>query len=167
RDDRGEAGAAPQLPQPVAEILPKRFEPAEAVHVIDLLSNQRGVTELAVGCIARLLRRHAAGNVLVGLGFEIRVQLARPLLIPIPAAEESNPTHLSPQYSVLSRQLSANDAVAQALLPVLCLCTGRSACATAYPPAFSGRSTRLMARTSSSQRLVCRTSCLRPAGVSR
>jgi hypothetical protein len=67
------AGTFAQHPQTEAEILPKRFQPTNAVHVIYLLSDQRQVAEFSLRGIARLFRRHASRDVFVRLDLEIHI----------------------------------------------------------------------------------------------
>ena len=99
REDRDgrEATIAGQLPDAVAQVLPQRVENAGAVHGVDLLADPRPVAELAPRRVVRLVRRHPARDVLVRLVLEVRLELARPLLVPVAAAKEADAGPSLPQ----------------------------------------------------------------------
>src|SRR6185295_11104126 len=88
RDDR-KRRIQPQQPRAVLQIAPCAVEKADGVHLIDLLANEGGVTELAAGRGARRVRAHAAGDVLVGFDREVRLELARAFIVPTAAAKET------------------------------------------------------------------------------
>jgi hypothetical protein len=82
-----------EQPRAISEILPERFEEADRVHGVDLLADPRRVSQLAVRGGARLLGRHAARDVVVDLVREMRVDLSRALVVPVPSAEEAAEAH--------------------------------------------------------------------------
>src|SRR6185436_5904263 len=75
------------------QIARRTVEKADGVHLIDLLANEGGVTELAAGRGARRVRAHAAGDVLVGFDREVRLELARAFVVPTAAAKETRDRH--------------------------------------------------------------------------
>ena len=93
----GEAGAASQHTRGVPDVLPEPLEQRDGVHGVDLFANPPGVPELAPGCGARLVGRHAARDVVVGLEVEVRLELTGPLVVPPGPPEEAPPAH---RYSV-------------------------------------------------------------------
>ena len=76
------------------KVLPDRLEEADGIHAIDLFANQSGVAQLAVRGVAGIAWRHAAGEVVVDLDRQVRVELARPLGVPTSATEEACPGHV-------------------------------------------------------------------------
>ncbi len=86
--DGCESGILAQHAEREMEILPKRFEKAEAVHMIDLLANPGQVAELAAGGVGCIVRRHPARGILGGFGFEVGLQLAGALFVPLLTAEK-------------------------------------------------------------------------------
>src|SRR5205085_12642069 len=62
----GETRIETQQPRAVLEIAPRAVDELDGVHLIDLLTDQRGVAQLAARRIARVGRAHAARDVLVG-----------------------------------------------------------------------------------------------------
>src|SRR5262249_40992394 len=88
-----EHGVAPEDARAVAEILPDRFEPAERVHRVDLFADTSGVAEFSMGGGGGVLPRHAARKVVVGFLREVRVELARALLVPVAATEKAREQH--------------------------------------------------------------------------
>ena len=63
------------------------------VHLVDLLADQGRIAELAARRVARLVRRHAAGDVLVGLDRQMRLELARALVVPAAAIGRNTRPH--------------------------------------------------------------------------
>src|SRR5262249_30003088 len=72
----------------VTQVLPKRFEKAQAVHAIDLLANDGDVAKFAARGVAGVGKGHAARDVLFGLDFDVRIDFAAALGVPPVAAEE-------------------------------------------------------------------------------
>src|SRR5712692_6974558 len=77
----------------IPQILPNAFEPADAVHAINLLADESRITQLPPRCVTRLFGKHASCNVLVRLHLEVRFELTRPLFIPRAAPEKTCPSH--------------------------------------------------------------------------
>jgi hypothetical protein len=92
RHDR-EARIEAEEARAMLEVAPSAIEPADGVHLIDLLTHQGRVAQLAPGCVARLDGAHAAREVVVGLDGQMRVELARPLIVPAGAAKKARPGH--------------------------------------------------------------------------
>jgi hypothetical protein len=89
----GDEPPAAKLPPRVADVEPDPFERAEAVHAVDLLANPRRVAERAARGGPRFVRAHPARDVLVGLDGEVRLELARALVVPAAAVEEPFQRH--------------------------------------------------------------------------
>jgi len=92
--DDGKSWIEPQQSQAVSQVLPDRLEEAEGVHAVDLLADLRDVAQLAARRVARLGAAHPARDVLVGLDRQMRVELARPLVVPRAAIEKTSPAHV-------------------------------------------------------------------------
>src|SRR4029434_5723477 len=91
-DDR-EAGGQAQQPQAVPQIAPYAVDKADGIHLIDLLSDQRRIPQLALRRRARGGRRHAARDVLVGLHHQMRLELASALVVPSSSAKKTFEGH--------------------------------------------------------------------------
>ena len=89
----GEAGAASQHTRGVPDVLPKPLEQRDGVHGVDLFANAPGVPELPPGRGARLVGRHAARDVVVGLQVEVRLELTGSLVVPPAPPRETPPAH--------------------------------------------------------------------------
>ena len=94
----GEAGAASQHTRGVPDVLRKPLEQRDGVHGVDLFANAPGVPELPPGCGARLVGRHAARDVVVGLQVEVRLEFTGSLVVPPGPPREAPPAH---RYSVI------------------------------------------------------------------
>src|SRR5204862_4985001 len=86
RDD-GESGTETKKARTILEIAPRAVEQRKRIHVIDVLADQGDVAEFAPCGVACVTRRHAARDVVADFTREVRVQLARALVVPACAAE--------------------------------------------------------------------------------
>jgi hypothetical protein len=68
--------------QAVTHVAGERLQRAGRVHVVDVLANARSIPEFAECGLTRLLRRHAAREVVVDLDLQIGLEPARSLGIP-------------------------------------------------------------------------------------
>ena len=94
--DRGKDRIQTEQPRAMAEVPHERLEEADGVHAIDVLADEGGVAKLSPRRVARVAQRHAAGEVLVDLDRQVRVELARPLVVPAAAEEELRKAHRVP-----------------------------------------------------------------------
>jgi hypothetical protein len=79
--DGGERAIPRQQAQPVPGITRQRLEPADAVHVVDLLAHEERASEPAPRRRARLLPGHAQADVAVGEQVEMRLEFALNLVV--------------------------------------------------------------------------------------
>ena len=87
RDD-GESGTEAKEARAILEIAPRAVEQGNRIHLIDVLADQGDVAEFAPCGVACVTRRHAARDVVVDFNREVRVELARALVVPACAAEK-------------------------------------------------------------------------------
>ncbi len=86
--------AAGQRPQSITHILKQRIEEGDGVHLIDLLSNRRTISQLAQRRCARFIRWKAAGDVFLRLNPNVGLDLFGPVPIPLRAPQEAPKAHL-------------------------------------------------------------------------
>ena len=86
--DGGEAGAAPEDAQAVAQVLEQRLDEADAARVAVLLLDRLDAAELEAGAPHRLVFAQAGAAVLVRLHLEVEAELLVELVLDGAAAEE-------------------------------------------------------------------------------
>src|SRR5258706_3115285 len=69
--DRREPGTATQHSNHVTDVLRDSLEELADSHLMDLLLHARGVTKLPLRCVARLVRGHAALDILARLDLDV------------------------------------------------------------------------------------------------
>ena len=85
--DGGEAWAAAHLSQRVAQVAGEPFNPADAVHLVDLLSHAEHAAELAPRRQPRLVGRQALADVAGGQQLEMGVDLEARVVVEAPAGQ--------------------------------------------------------------------------------
>jgi hypothetical protein len=78
-----------QQARTIAEVLPKRVDERQRVHLVDLFADAGGVSEFAVRGPCRFVEAHAPPHVVVHLVEQVILEFARPLVVPAPATEEA------------------------------------------------------------------------------
>ncbi len=190
--DRGEAGALPQQPEPVAEVLEDVLEPRQAAPLADLLLDALDMAETPRGRIVRLAGWHAGGEVGLGLKVEVMPHLLGHLAVEGFLAEEgaeffeelhgvgeARPLSLSRKPHLLAKATAgkAEGAETRNSIPIrkivspIPLLRASAIKWMGHFHIFRGEpqvtlSTRLMAAATCSQLAVSIASCFRPAGVS-
>jgi hypothetical protein len=86
-DHAGEAGAAADLPECVAHILRGRVNPADAVHVADVLPQHRRAAELAPRGETGFVGRHALSAIALGEQMQVRVDFEPDVRVDPPARQ--------------------------------------------------------------------------------
>ena len=91
--DHREADVVAERARRVAQVAGEPIEPADAVHLVDLLADAGEVAQLAAGGVASVGGRHAARDVVGRLDLEIALELASAFAIPAGPGEPSRQPH--------------------------------------------------------------------------
>ena len=83
----GKTGAGAELPERVAKILGALLDPADAVHVVDVLTHERGIAELTAGGEVGIIGRHALASIALGEQIQVRVHLQPGVGVQAPASQ--------------------------------------------------------------------------------
>ena len=77
----GKAGAAAELPEPVANILKAVLDPSDAVHLVEVLTHEGGVAEPTPRGDVGVVGRHALAEIALGEQVQVRVDLQPGVLV--------------------------------------------------------------------------------------